>query len=319
MIGDPQSSAPELPAPTAAAIPTVATPPRRRGRAIWIIAGLAFALGIVAMYYALPLIERWRNPTQTTTTITTPTAQPVATTAPAQPTITAASPVTLDGLAAREAALDAQLREIEGRITLVDTASRTAAGYARRAEGLMIAFAARRALDRGLQLGYVEGQLRDRFSADQPQALATVVAAAKNPVTLGDLREGLSRIAPTLTRSAWREGYAASVWQELSNLVVLRRDTTPSPRPDDRLARARIVLDGGNVEAALAEVARMPGASDPAGAGWIDAAKRYIDARVALGTLELAAINGRADPATSPPASAPATTAPNPAGQLPGA
>ena len=126
----------------------------------------------------------------------------------------------------------------------------------------MVAFAARRALERGLQLGYVEGQLRDRFAADQPQAVATVIAAAKSPVTLADLREGLTRIAPTLTSGSSRDGFLSSAWREVSNLVILRRDTTPSPRPDDRLARARTMLDGGNVEAALAEVARMPGAAD---------------------------------------------------------
>lgn len=283
-----------------------AAPPRRRGRLLGFVALLAFALGIVAMYYLLPLIQTWRAPAQTTAAPAVTLPAP-----PVQQSITAATPITLDGLAAREAALDAQLRDIEGRIASVDTASRTAAGYARRAEGLMVAFAARRALDRGLQLGYVESQLRERFSGDQPAALATVIAAAKSPVTLADLREGLTRIAPTLTAGSSREGFLSSAWREVSNLVILRRETTPSPRPGDRLARARIVLDGGNVEAALAEVARMPGATDAT--AWIDAAKRYIDARRALNTLELAAINGRADPAAVP-----SPAAPNPAGQLPG-
>ena len=277
---------------------------------------LAFVLGIVAMYYILPVIERWRGGDAT---VATPAAiTPAA--APAQPAVNAAAAVTLDTLAAREAALDAQLRAIEGRMAGVDTASRTAAGYARRAEGLMVAFAARRALDRGVGLGYVEGQIRERFT-DQPQAAAMVINAAKSPVTLAELREGLTRIAPTLTSGSTGEGFLSSAWREVSNLVILRRDTTPSPRPDDRLARAQIMLDGGNVEAALAEVARMPGAADAS--AWIDAAKRYIDARRALNALELAAINGRADPAAATPALAP-TAAPiaidqNPAGQLPGA
>ena len=98
MTGDTPPIAPE-PAPD----PVFVAPPRR-SRALWIIAGLAFALGIVAMYYLLPVIERWRAPAQPaaqTATTTKPTAQPV------QQTITAATPITLDGLAAREAALDA--------------------------------------------------------------------------------------------------------------------------------------------------------------------------------------------------------------------
>ena len=302
----------ETPFPTPTApTPSFATAPRRRGRGVLIVALLAFVLGIIAMYYILPVIERWRGADATVET-------PVATTPaalPAQPAVNTATAVTLDTLAAREAALDAQLRAIEGRMAGVDTASRTAAGYARRAEGLMVAFAARRALDRGVELGYVEGQIRERFT-DQPQATAIVINAAKNPVTLADLREGLTRIAPTLTSGSTGEGFLASAWREMSTLVILRRDTTPSPRPDDRLARARIVLDGGNVEAALAEVVRMPGAAD-AGA-WIEAAKRYIDARRALNALEVAAINGRADPVTAP-TGAPVATDQNPAGQLPGA
>ncbi|MES2337968.1 MAG: hypothetical protein V4537_07735 [Pseudomonadota bacterium] len=313
MTGDLPPIAPE-PAPSFVPQPA----PARRGRGIWIVAGLAFVLGIVAMYFVLPVIESWRTSAQPVAQ--TAVARPAAATA--QPTITAAAPITLEGLAGREAVLDTQLRDIEARIAATDAASRTAAGYARRAEGLMVAFAARRALDRGLQLGYVEGQLRERFSADQPQAMATVIAAAKDPVTLGDLREGLDRIAPQLTSGSTRDGFLTAAWREMSNLVVLRRESTPSPRPNDRLTRARRMLDAGHVEGVVAEVGRMPGAAEAT--SWIDAAKRYIDARRALNTLELAAINGRADPALpapAAPASAPAAAdpaAPVSAGQTPG-
>jgi hypothetical protein len=293
MIGDTPSAAPEPARPS-----VFAAPPRRSGSMLWIVALIAFALGIVAMYYLIPAIDRWRTPAQPAATAVESAAQPAP-----QQTITTAAPITLDSLAAREAAIDAQLRTIEERMAGVDAASRTAAGYARRAEGLMIAFAARRALERGLQLGYVEGQLRDRFGADQPQAVATVIAAAKNPLTLADLREGLTRIGPTLTSGSPDEGFLESAWREVSNLVILRRDTNPSPRPDDRLARARIVLDGGDVEAALAEVARMPGAAGAT--SWIDAAKRYIESRRAVNLLELTAIEGRADPVA--PRAAPAS------------
>ncbi|WP_326523017.1 hypothetical protein [Sphingomonas sp.] len=299
MTGDPLSAAPD-PAPMAA-------PPSRRGRALGIVALIGFVLGIVAMYYLLPAIDRWRTP---------PEAAPqAATQPPAQPqhlAATAPIPVTLEGLATREAVLDAQLRAIEARMAAADAASRTAAGYARRAEGMMVAFAARRALDRGLQLGYIEGQLRDRFGAEQSAAVATIVAAARNPVTLADLREGLSRIAPTLTTGSSQGGFVASAWREVSGLVILRRDTTPSPRPNDRLQRARQILDAGNVEGALAEVGRMPGAADAT--SWIEAAKRHIEARRALNALELAAISGRSDPVPAP-LSAPVE--PDPAGERP--
>ncbi|SOB80384.1 hypothetical protein SAMN06297144_1034 [Sphingomonas guangdongensis] len=287
MTGDP----PPVPTPP----PSFATAPRRSRRWAWPL--VAFLLGVATVIVLLPYVQRWRESKA-------PAPAPVAATAAQPTTVTAGVPLTLEGLAAREAALDAQLRAIEGRLATADAGSRTAAGYATRAEGLMIAFAARRALDRGLALGYVEGQLRTRFGVDQPQAVATVIAAANAPLTREDLRLALDTIAPDLQSSSRNAGIWPALRRELSNLVVLRKETTPSPRAADRLARARRLLDAGNVEAALAEVARMPGAG--AATSWIDAAKRYNAARRALEQLELAAISGGGaiQPAAPPVAAA---------------
>lgn len=294
MTGDP----PPVPAPP----PPFAPPPRRSRRWIWPF--LAFLLGIATVVVALPYVQRWRDSKL-------PGAAPAPAAAPTQAaTVTSGVPLTLDGLAAREAALDAQLRAIEARLATADAGSRTAAGYATRAEGLMIAFVARRALDRGLALGYVEGQLRTRFGTEQPQAVATVVAAANAPLTREDLRLALDTIAPDLQTPSARAGVWATLRRELANLVVLRKETTPSPRAADRLARARRLLDAGNVEAAQAEVARMPGAA--AATSWIDAAKRYNAARRALEQLELAAISGGGAPQPVP------ATVVAPAAPLPG-
>lgn len=304
IIGDPvEAPLPPSPAPT----------PRRTGRVLLAIGLVAFVLGILAtIYVAQPLIERWRGEPAA------PAAQPLVQVQPnaAQPGA-ATAPITMEGLAAREAALDGQLRAIEARIAATDTASRAAAGYATRAEAMMIAFAARRALDRGLALGYIEGQLKARFGADEPNAVATVIAAANAPVTLEDLREALDATAPKLTSGSTRGGVWPAIKREMSDLIVLRRETTPSPRPADRLGRARRMLEAGQVEGALAEVVRMPGALDAT--PWIDAARRYIEARRALNALELSAINGRAQPGpgapapTPPPAAPVAATPPTPA------
>ncbi len=83
----------------------------------------------------------------------------------------------------------------------------------------------------------------------------------------------------------------ASLRRELGNLIVLHRADTPSPLPADRLTRARRTLEAGHVEAALAEVARMPGADSAE--RWTTAARRYIGARQALDTIETAAILGQ--------------------------
>jgi thioredoxin-like negative regulator of GroEL len=74
--------------------------------------------------------------------------------------------------------------------------------------------------------------------------------------------------------------------------VIVRKAGTPSPLPEDRLDRARRLLEGGQVEAAHAEVARLPGARQAG--NWLAAAKRYVVARHALDILENAAIQGSA-------------------------
>jgi outer membrane murein-binding lipoprotein Lpp len=221
--------------------------------------------------------------------------------------------IDLDALSSREAALSAQLDTLEERTAGVGADAQAAAGNAARAEGMLVAFAARRALDRGVGLGYLEERLRYRFGASQPGAVSTIVQAAREPVTLDDLRGGLDTIGPDLVTGGLQGGIAASFRRELSNLVSLHRAGSPSPLPADRLARARRLVESGRIEAALGEVARLPGAAD---AGrWTDAARRYVDARHALDILEWAALAGQAAGTVAPPVVRPAVpaAAPTPA------
>src|SRR3546814_7135246 len=98
---------------------------------------------------------------------------------------------------------------------------------AARAEGLRIAVAARRALDTGGPLGYIEGQLRLRFGRAQPRAVATIINAAREPVTLQDLQAGLVEIGPELTGRGPSEKWWEDVKREVGELVVLRQSGTP--------------------------------------------------------------------------------------------
>ncbi|TDN85653.1 hypothetical protein [Stakelama pacifica] len=216
---------------------------------------------------------------------------------------TSPDPQRLNALAEREAMLSTRIDQLEERLSGIDSDSRTASGFATRAEGLMVAFAARRALDRGLPLGYIEGQLRERFGAVRPKAVTIVVRAARSPVTLEDLRLALDAMAPQLMNGNEDAGWWAATRRELSNLIVVRHERTPSPRATDRLARARRMLDAGNVDGALAEVSHMPGADDAA--SWMTAAKRYIEARRALDAIETTALEGGAQPLPQPEPAAP--------------
>lgn len=303
-------------------IPPVATPPRRagsdglgwrRGIALGLI---AFLIGVGAAAFVIFRLVRG-DEAKPVATVTLPVGTNGQAPVVIVPSKTNAPVPTIDlaALSTREAELADRIGDLEARSGAIDRDARRASGYATRSEGLMVAFAARRALDRGLNLGFLEDQLRARFGTVQPGAVATIVQAAREPVTLEDLRVGLDGVAPELMTGVASTGWWQSLRRELSNLVVVRKAGTPSPLPVDRVARARRLLDAGQVEAALAEVSRTPGA--PHAERWTSAARRYIAARRALDTIESAAILAPGiDPAPeqSPPppptAAAPATAQP---------
>lgn len=214
-------------------------------------------------------------------------------------------------LAARQAALAGRLAALEARAAEIDRESRLAAGNAGRAEAVLAVTAARRAIDRGQPLGPIEPLLRARFGAGQPRELAVIGAAGRRPVTVADLRQGLDAIAAELATGTAHDGWWAGFQRELAGLVVIRRENQPSSRPADRLARVRRQLDAGQVEAALDEVVRLPGA--PSAMAWTDAARRYVTAHHALDALEAAALLAPSPPPAAPmAASAPAALAPQP-------
>jgi hypothetical protein len=143
----------------------------------------------------------------------------------------------------------------------------------------------------------VETSLRVRFGESEGESVAAILRAAAEPVTLEDLRQALGNIAPRLLAGG-DESWWNHIRRLLGDLIVLRPADAPSPRPADRLRRARRMLDEGQVEAALAEVAHMPGFT---GAGsWASAARRYIDAQRGLARIEQTAIQSAAAPQATP-------------------
>ncbi|HEY9553936.1 hypothetical protein [Allosphingosinicella sp.] len=196
-----------------------------------------------------------------------------------------------------------RVNRLEQRIAAIDTQSRAAVGNADRAEGLLVAFAARRALDRGVALGYIEGLLRQRFGDSQRQAVATIITASRQPVTLEELQEGLQEVGEDLTEGGPDQNWWDALKAELGGLVTVRKGGTPSTLPAERLRRATRRLESGQVDVALAEVMRMPGHENAQ--VWIDAARRYVAARRALDTIETAAL---LDPRNPPRTDVPAET-----------
>lgn len=190
--------------------------------------------------------------------------------------------------ASQQGELDQRISEMEQRLARIDVQADAAAGNAARAEGLLVAFAARRAIERGDRLGYLADQLKMRFGTAEPDAVQAVLAAERDPVTLDQLLAQLDGLAPRLGQGRANEDTFAWLSREMSQLFVVRREGAPSPAPERRLERARQFLESGRTEAAIAEVRNLPSA-DRAG-DWLANAERYAAAQRGLERIEAAAI-----------------------------
>jgi hypothetical protein len=182
----------------------------------------------------------------------------------------------------------ARVAEMEGRLRIVENATRRTAGAAGRADALLVAFASRRAIDRGVPLGYLETLLADRFGAQNPRAVAAIITASRDPVTLDRLIADYERLGPALRRGAPDESLWQSFRRELGSLVAVRRASSPSGKPQARYERALEQLQNGQVDAALAETMRLPGAARAE--DWVASARRYVIAHRALDEVESSAL-----------------------------
>lgn len=193
----------------------------------------------------------------------------------------------VERVAEQQGGIDQRLAAAEQRLARLDLQAQAAAGNAARAEGLLIAFASRRAIERGAELGYLADQLRLRFGDALPNAVRTIISFSRDPLTQDQLLARLEGLGPTLT-----EGQRQASWEELrrelSELFTFRRESTPSPAPERRLERARQFLESGRTDAAIAEIENMPGAE--AAESWLADARRYRDAMDALERIETAAV-----------------------------
>lgn len=179
---------------------------------------------------------------------------------------------------------------VENRLAQLENATQRVEGSAGRADALLVAFAARRAVDRGVALGYLEPLLVDRFGRNHPSAVSTIITGARAPVRLNDLMDGYEQLGPLLRSGNANRGLIDSVKQELGSLVQVRRAGRPSQEPDARYLRAKAQLGAGEVDAALAETMRMPAAARAA--PWIEKARRYVGVHRALDEVESSALIG---------------------------
>nr|WP_169474870.1 hypothetical protein [Novosphingobium sp. SG916] len=186
------------------------------------------------------------------------------------------------------ASTSAKVSALEQRLAELNQQASAAAGQATRAEALLVAFATRRAIERGQPLGILENQLRVRFGDSQPGAVDRVIAASAHPITLGSLSEELAAIEPQLMGKAPQGNTWDWLSGQIAGLFVIRHDEGPNATPEARADHARLALAGGRVDAAISDVERMPGKD--AATEWLAHARDWVAAQHALDQLETAAM-----------------------------
>jgi hypothetical protein len=281
----------------------ISPPPRKSAKRnailVLILLSIAFVGGIFATLWVGPGLQRWVHRIQDEEFIgqdnaggATGNDQAASTDAPGPPV----NSMNVASLEARMAALSAKLDAIS-------TQANDAGGNAARAEGILIAFATRRALDRGAALGYLEGELRLRFGESQPRAVTTIINAANAPVTLANLQAGLDEVTPGLIGTQEKRDWWTATKQELANLIIIRKSSQPSSVPQKAIERAKMMLWAQRVDNAVEEIEKLPDHQDAD--EWLQMARRYNEARRALDVIEAAAIlEPRAVAANARPAGA---------------
>lgn len=269
---------------------TMGAPARTRSRGgLFFVAFIAFLLGAALVVWAaqdgllaklLPQRAEEQAPDQEQAQ-----TDPVPVSSPALPAATApASPEQLSSLSS----VEGRLALLEDRLSRIDFQTDAASGNAARAEGLLIAFAARRMVDRGEPLSYVADQLRLRFTNAQPRAVQTVIDFSKNPVTIDELSARLEALSPELSENQSDESLWQKARRELSGLFVVRRESSTLLTPTARIDRARLMLTARRIGNAISEVERLPNAQ--AAQTWIADARRFQDVQDALNLLETTAM-----------------------------
>lgn len=214
-------------------------------------------------------------------------------------------------------ALDAQIAAMEQRLARLNLQAAAFDGTSVRAEGLLVAFATRRAVDQGQPLGYLEGQLQTRFGSARPDAVKAVISAAKAPVTLDSLAAQLDDLGPALMGTPRDEGAWQGFTRTLSGMFTIKRDDGSARPAQHRLDTARLMLRSGRVEEAIAEISQLPG--NAAAKDWIAAARRYAETQAALDQIEQAALtepqllkSGEGEQVTQPGLNTPPVPTPTP-------
>jgi hypothetical protein len=274
--------------------PSAAAPPRKPagiGRLILAASVFSFLVGGgLVGWLAYDGKLRWAP--ETAVSVQGPREQrvisPAPTPAPSRAVAASTPAVPAPVLPGLTSGIEQRMAQIEQRLNTLDLRAQAATGNAARAEGLLIALASRRAIERGMPLGSLADQLRLRFGDAQPRAVQVVIDGAKTPVTLVQLDAGLAALSDQLTKASADEGGWSRFTRQVSDMFVIRRTDSAAVQPEAQLDQARLLLRSGQAEGAANLVARLPGAANAA--SWVSDARRLAAMQQALDQLEAAAI-----------------------------
>lgn len=184
--------------------------------------------------------------------------------------------------------INERVNNIDDRLSRIDVQNQQTSNDAIRTESMLVAFAARRAVDRGAPLGYLKNELRLKFGKTNPNDVAAIITAGELPVRLSVLQNQLE----TATEILMTPDSDATAWEkfkkEISELFVIREAGSQQLQPNRQLARIKTALADRDVQTAIAEMKQMPGASKAQ--KWIDLANRYVQVQNALDSIEKTAI-----------------------------
>ncbi|WP_173487883.1 MULTISPECIES: COG4223 family protein [unclassified Aliiroseovarius] len=180
--------------------------------------------------------------------------------------------------------LDAELAKITDARADAKTLEQTAAEAAKAAGARAALARVLAALDTGRPFGDALFDLSQQAGIEAPEALSGV--AEKGVPTLVALQSAFPEAARAALDASVRSAVAAGEMDRVSAFFRLQLGTRSlSPKegtdPDAILSRAEAALKTGQLEAALAELATMPEAGQPALGDWIAAATTRKDALTA--------------------------------------
>jgi len=129
------------------------------------------------------------------------------------------------------------------------------------------------------------------FNDINPQGPTHVLVIPRQHIaSLNDLTAEFETLGPALRQGGHTASWWSGVRRELGSLVQVHRADHPAMTPDLRYNRALQRLSTGDVDQALAETMRLPGANEAG--NWVGKARRYVAAHRALDEIESAALLG---------------------------